>query len=86
MCDFSDQELKGQELLDDDSIRDDCNLKEPEGIARDYDENLVQIELHVKTKSGDKRKQKFNSLANANDNGASFKAIATWIEKNYKLL
>jgi len=28
----------------------------------------------------------FDSLAEANDGGASFRAIATWIEKNYKKL
>lgn len=28
----------------------------------------------------------YESLADANDSGVSFKRIATWIEKNYKLL
>lgn len=28
----------------------------------------------------------FDDLAGANDSGVSFKRIATWIEKNYKLL
>ncbi len=46
---------------------------------RNGDTVLVTMRIKGKLKH-------FRSLAGANDGGASFKRIATWIEKNYKLL
>lgn len=41
--------------------------------------------LRVKVRMGRKFKE-FDALAEANDGGASFKSIATYIENNYKKL
>ena len=64
-----------------------CGISDSEGQIKEtksvsiYDINKKKIQLRI----GNKYKS-FVSLSDANDDGASFKSIATWIEKNYKLL
>ena len=56
------------------------HIKETKSVSI-YDINKKKIQLRI----GNKYKS-FVSLSEANDEGASFKSIASWIEKNYKLL
>ena len=63
------------------SLMEECGLKSEEGKAfNEFDE-----EVGVKIRNGNGLED-YESLADANDCGSSFKRIATWIEKNYKLL
>jgi hypothetical protein len=62
------------------SFRKKCNIESDEGTP------FVEGEsTRIKVRIG-KGFEEFPTLASANDGGASFKAIATWIEKNYKSL
>ncbi len=62
-------------------LRDTLGLRDSEGSAFDDEANHTQLRIRVGLKT-----KRFESLAHANDAGASFKAIAAWIEKNYKSL
>ena len=80
--------LFGCETLE--GIENECDLFTEDGtpLIGDKDEaNMVKVVLRTRTKKSERVTiRKFANLADANDKGASFKTIATWIEKNYKLL
>lgn len=63
-------------VLDPDKYKK-CGLENDTGLPVNKDEGRLKIEIND---------QYYDSLAAANDEGVSFKAIATWIEKNYKSL
>ena len=77
---LGDSFLVSKDLLDSYQVREACNIATCSGTPFDEEGN-VDILLRVKNKY-----VTFDSLAYANDNGASFKSIASWIEKNYKFL
>lgn len=56
-------------------------VKTTEGVITDKNGDSLTINLRIKGET-----KKFNSLSEANDAGVSFRSIATWITKNYKLL
>jgi hypothetical protein len=74
--------ITNQELLNDYGQTEMCGIGNVDGEP-DYNEDgdTVLVTMRIKGKL-----KHFRSLAGANDGGASFKRIATWIEKNYKLL
>jgi hypothetical protein len=67
----------------DNGLHVDCDLATEAGRIYKLDEynNRFPIKLKVGGKLWS-----YQSLADANDSGASFKVIATWIEKNYRLI
>jgi hypothetical protein len=73
-------ELEGVELPFD--FYPELDLDSETGTPCDDYGDISKIE--VKDKKGVKRS--FYNLSAANDSGISFKRIATWIEKNFKLL
>ena len=89
LCEVSDVPLNHFKTYD--SLSGDlsqrCGIENPEGEIEET-QNLPYDDINkkkIKIRVGNKYKG-FVSLAVANDFGASFKSIATWIEKNYKLL
>lgn len=78
--------LMGCSLLDTHEQMDASGLETDNGTPHNKSGEEVKIRLRVKR--GKKRVLRdFEDLADANDSiGVSFKTIATWIEKNYKLL
>jgi hypothetical protein len=62
-------------------IREQCGIANRCGAAINEDGDQVYPGFKVKGTY-----KEFKSLADANDEGVSFKAIARWIEKNYKYL
>ena len=80
--------LLGTELLDP-TMQKLCGIASEDGQPRRPDGQLIggSIKFRVKNPATGKREtQRFDSLAQANDKGISFKRIARWIEKNYKYL
>ena len=70
-----------------DTRREQCGLSDAYGAPYNDEMEPLKIVLSVKDEeTGEKVKTEFRDLAEANDNGASFETIATWIEKNYKNL
>jgi hypothetical protein len=82
-----DEFLCREDLLNTSAVQNACNINSFDGTpmsdeAGDYDtEDEKNVKIRVKNKT-----MKFTNLAAANDEGATFHAIASWIEKNYKLL
>lgn len=77
ICGIDQVFLDNESALDCDEVREVCQIEDAEGIPTD--------DAGVKVRVGNSFKT-FGSLAQANDEGASFKSIATWIENNYKRL
>jgi hypothetical protein len=75
---FKKEELLNRGLLR--GIEGECGLNTVNGtpIKEGNEEVTIKTKRSI---SGE-----VDNLADANDVGVSFKAIATWIEKNYKLL
>ncbi len=69
-------DMVGDECLDTTKF-EECSLGDDVGTPVNGDGDKVTVEIGGK---------KYTDLAGANDAGVSFKKIATWIEKNYKLL
>ncbi len=85
VCGIDREKLLGLELLE--GITDQVGLQHEDGEAVNDKEPDSQILVKVPvSKNGKRKTMEFPTLAEANDKGASFKAIATWIEKNYKFL
>ena len=75
---YNDTKIDMDSLL---SSKDRCGLKTDDGTPTDKDGHAVPIKIKVKGTV-----ETYDDLASANDNGISFRRIANWIEKNYKLL
>ena len=73
-------EIMGSELLD--GWNDKCGLKTNNG--KPYDEFGDFKKIQIKTVNRGTVRE--GNLADINDSKVSFKKIANWIEKNYKLL
>lgn len=69
--------LRSYGTLDSQEVFLTCGLKNDTGRPVDKMDNHVSIKIGA---------MQYPNLAEANDDGVSFKKIATWIEKNYKLL
>ena len=72
-------------LLEDRQVRDKCGIATSDGTPLDEHGRGIPVSSldAFRINTGYRR---FSNLAGANDMCVSFKAIATWIEKNYKLL
>jgi len=79
---YSKELIRGRAILDLPGMQEKCDIKSASGKIRD---DINNISKTITVRSGT-RKFMSVDLAHINDEGASFKAIATWIEKNYKLL
>lgn len=66
-------------------IMEKLGISSEEGTVHLEDGNGNPAVRPIKFRIGNETKE-FNSLAMANDGGASFKQIARWIEKNYESL
>ena len=79
---FSEDDMGGHALLTHDLVQT-CEIRSESGDA--FDEDGDNIPEGIRLRVG-RTNNSFDNLAGANDGGASFKAIATWIEKNYEKL
>jgi len=78
---FGREKLCGLDLLNIE-MQEVCGLTSESGEPLNNDDGDPQ-KVNVRHAKMD---MEFDSLAEANDHGVSFRTIATWIEKNYKLL
>jgi hypothetical protein len=78
---LSEEQLSDFALLDSKQAMNQCGLRSSGGEAFDSEGSDTEVVMKVKGQT-----RKFESLAEANDKGVSFRKIATWIEKNYELL
>jgi hypothetical protein len=76
---FKNEDLKFAALLED--RKDTCGVRWGDGSPLNLDGFGKRLKFKVKGEL-----KSFDSLAEANDKGVSFKQIASWIEKNYELL
>jgi hypothetical protein len=79
----SQYDIENYEALED-HMQERCDIQDGVGTptnVRILDKEHKPIRIRIGNKF-----ESFRNLAQANDKGASFKSIATWIEKNYKLL
>lgn len=84
----NDEVFRNSELLDN-GLAAQCGLRHEKGNPINEEGIRLSATIKLKVPAGNRGKKEFrmfDSLADANDQGATFKAIATWIEKNYEKL
>lgn len=88
VCGLTTEDMNDEEVLDG-NLGEVTGIADAEGIPQTTDINVDGYEdapTHpVKVRVGNTYKE-FKSLADANDSGASFRSITSWIERNYKSL
>ena len=77
-----DQEsILAEDLLDNVSMQRQCGINTHDGEARGEEGGIIYFAAKI-----DGKEKEFSSLADANDEGASFEQIAEYIKKNYQNL
>jgi hypothetical protein len=83
VCGVDTDTLSRYDTLED-TLADECEMSSSDGEVLDNGDSLVELRVRVRGSGNEFRT--FDNLAAANDSGATFRSLASWIEKYYEHL